>query len=191
MDDPCRDVVSRPESPHMNKEVVLEAYKAACLVVDWAKAVDSGLDDDGRRGLEEEMDKWAFLERISRPEVTDYGQIEDPVMLMSILASLELALLLSADKTESFAIRREWQKLSRWMREKHGLDADPCALSSISVAWRESEMPVARALTFIFEHMPELKSGWNEGGADALSDYLYLLWLKAREGRATDGGAGA
>ncbi|MDI6831701.1 MAG: hypothetical protein QME88_10245 [Actinomycetota bacterium] len=159
---------------------MLEAYKAACLVVDWTKAVTTGLDD-GRQGLDEEMDKWAFLEQISRPEVKDYGQIADPVRLLSITASLELALLLSADKSENFAIRREWQKLVRWLRERHDLDVGPYALASISMAWPEDEMPVGRALKFIFEHMPELRSGWNEGGANALNDYLYLLWLRAKE----------
>jgi hypothetical protein len=181
MDGLCRNGEPRPESPHINKDIVLESYKAACLVVDWAKAVTAVPDGGGRTQLDSELDKWSFLEYVSRPDVVDYEQIDDPVRLLSVMAGLELVLLLSADKEEAFSTRREWQKLGRWMNERYGLDANAFALTSIDLTWPEGSMPIAKALMFIFEHMPELKSGWNEGGADALNDYLYVLWLEARE----------
>jgi len=181
MDDLRRDGVSDLEAPYINKEIVLESYKAACLVIDWAKAVAEGGDCMGPRSLDSELDKWSFLEHLSSPEVVDYDQIEDPVRLLSVMAGLELVLLLSADKEEAFSVRREWQKLGKWMHQRYGLDASAFALTSINLTWPEDSMPIAKTLMFIFEHMPELKSGWNEGGADALNDYLYVLWLEARE----------
>lgn len=180
-DDLCLEGVPSLEAPHINKEIVLESYKAACLVIDWSNAVTAAGDGGAQNGLDCELDKWSFLEYLSRPEVVIYGQIDDPLRLLSVMASLELALMLSTDREEAFCIRREWQKLGKWINERYGRDTNAFAPGSLNLSWPEDAMSIAKTLAFMFEHLPELKSGWNEGGADALSDYLYVLWLEARE----------
>ncbi|RJP34907.1 MAG: hypothetical protein C4536_01850 [Actinobacteria bacterium] len=174
------EAAPRPRVPQMNKRIVMESYKAACLLLDWVRAAT--LESMAREASMSNagLAKWSFLEYMSRPEVTSYAQIEDRTRLLQILAGLELALLLSADKEESFTIRREWQKLGKWMRENHCLDPIACGLDFKALMGDEVDLSASKTLVFLIEHMPELKSGWNEGGADALNDYLYVLWLEVR-----------
>ena len=177
------DAAPRPQTPFMNKGIVLESFKAACLLIDWAKAVTAERME--RRPLEagSGLDKWSFLEYMARPEVVSYGQIRDPQHLLQIMAGLELALLLSAEKDEAFEIRREWQKLGRWMREHDLTDPAVSGLTFNNIVGDDGNVPLSKDLIgFMIEHLPELKYGWSEGGADALNDYLYVLWLEARGG---------
>ena len=174
------DTAPRTQTPVMNKAIVLESYKAVCLLIDWVRAVVAEREGRVPAHCGEGLDRWSFLEHISGPEVVNYGQIDSPERLRRIMAGLELALLLTAEKGEAFEVRREWQKLWRWMNERY--DSDPAAsgLTFINFMTGEGEMAVSEALLFMIEHLPEMKSGWSEGGADALNDYLYVMWLEAR-----------
>jgi hypothetical protein len=161
---------------------VLESYKAACLLVDWVMAVIAGGMSVDSLLSGSRWEKWLFLDYISKPDVVSYEHVRDREKLLLIMAGLELALLLSTEKDESFAIRREWQKLGRWMSANHGVDPAAHGLSFVSLMKDEDEANVSKALIFMIEHLPELKFGWSEGRSDALDDYLYVLWLEARQG---------
>lgn len=176
------EAAPRPQTPFMNKAVVMESYKAVCLLIDWVRAVKA--ERTGRVAVESGsgLDKWSLLEYLSRPEVVSYEQIADAERLMHILAGLEMALMLTAEKEEAFEVRREWQKLWRWMNERCRPDRAGAGLTFINLMCDEGDMSAGEALAFMIEHMPELKSGWSEGGADALNDYLYVMWLEARGG---------
>jgi len=166
----------------MNKRIVLESYKAACLLLDWVTTLAAGDPVSDPLPSESNLQRWALIDYLSRPEVVSYDQIADGERLLQIMAGLEVALMLSAHKDESFAIRREWQKLGRWVRDTYHIDSAARGINFINLILAEENADISRALVFLIEHMPELRSGWSEGGADALNDYLYVLWLDAREG---------
>ncbi len=177
------EAVPRQQAPFMNKGVVLESYKAVCLLIDWVRAVLAERVDGGPISTGAALDKWSILEHISRTEVVSYGQIADTQHLLRIMAGLEFALLLSGEKDEAFEIRREWQKLGRWMNLHYNKETALSGPIFMNLLCDLGEVPRREAMAFMFEHMPELKSGWKEGGADALNDYLYVLWLEARGGQ--------
>jgi len=166
----------------MNKGIVLESYKAACLLLDWVTTLAAGDPADEPLPSGSNLDRWALIDYLSRPEVVSYDQIGDRDRLLQIMAGLEVALMLSARKEESFAIRREWQKLGRWIRSTHHIDPEAQGINFINLILAEEIADIPKVLVFMIEHMPELRSGWSEGGADALNDYLYVLWLDAKEG---------
>ncbi len=181
MDKTSYEASPEPDAPGMDKRIVLESYKAACLVSDWIGAVTSEYMPPDTLSSHASLERWSFLEYLSRPEVASYGQVEDGERLRQILAGLELSLLLSTDKGESFAVRREWLKLGRWMRESLHFDSAACSLNLSALMGEGPDTQASRILAFLIEHLPELRAGWREGRADALNDYLYILWLEARE----------
>ena len=172
----------RQHVPHMNKRIVLESYKAACLLLDWVTTLAA--EDPVYEPLpsQSNLERWALVDYLSRPEVVSYDQIGDRERLLQLMAGLEVALMLSARKDESFAIRREWKKLAGWLRDTHHIDPAVQGISFINIILAEENADITKAMVFMIEHMPELRSGWSEGGADALNDYLYVLWLDAKEG---------
>ncbi|MFW6113409.1 MAG: hypothetical protein ACOC78_00605 [Actinomycetota bacterium] len=172
-------------STPIDKGIVLESFKAACLFVGWARSIEeraagSTVWDEADEELEVDLERWSFLETLNSEGTRLYEQIDDPTLLMAIMASLELALLLSANKDEVFHLRREWQKLGRWMKVRYGADPTSEGRTYIEAAQGEI-MPLRKALYLLVEHMPELKQGWNEGGAEGLKDYMLVLWLSSQK----------
>src|SRR4030042_3223008 len=110
----------------VDKRLVIEAYKAACILIDWSESIpnkschkDKGahLDLD----LEEDLNRWAFLENLFRDDLLYYDQIEEPSRLKAVMASLDLALLLTTRKKDRVSIRRERRKLSGWLKRRKGI----------------------------------------------------------------------
>ena len=181
------DVAGGSEAPAINKLVVLEAYKAACLVIAWARSIEektAGRTVGGELDaeLESDLDRWAFLETLDHKDICSYDQIDDAARLMGIMASLELAMMLSAQRDEVFSIRREWQRLGKWMKDFYGID--PVSEGQTYIEFVSEEIiPLSQSRYYLMEHMPELKQGWNEGGAEGLKDYMLVLWLSIDSGK--------
>jgi len=171
----------------INKELVLDSLKAACLIGSWARWVKSGPAPDAEgctgNGLEEDLESWTLVEELSRPGITTYDQVVEPQALGAIMTGLSVALLLSSDKYEYFEIRREWYKIGRWLKEEHGIEPGEhvCALLDDSAA---SILSVEKNLDVIAKYLPELKQGWSDGRADGVQDYLTVMRLRLVAGNA-------
>ncbi len=168
----------------MDKRLVIEAYKAACILIDWSESIpnkschkDKGahLDLD----LEEDLNRWAFLENLFRDDLLYYDQIEEPSRLKAVMASLDLALLLTTRKKDRVSIRRERRKLSGWLKRRYGITSAKEGGTLLDSAF-EAEMPIAEALGGLIELLPKLQRSWSEAGADGMNDYLLIAWLCGR-----------
>lgn len=185
MDDNRSAPGCKPEALGINKGILLDSFKAACLVASWARSVNR--NPDGRptariedAELDEDMAQWSILEALSRDELRSYDQLEDPDQLVALMSGLSLTLLLSSDRAEAYSIRREWAKIGAWLKLRYSLDPALPGSTFLDLAREGLAMPVESAY-LVVEHMPELKQGWDEGGAEGVRDYLTVLSLGMRE----------
>jgi hypothetical protein len=176
-----------PDALVINKQVVLDSFKAACLIASWARSVHArftgtarGVIDDTE--LNEDLAQWSVLEALSADDIRTYDQVEDPRRLLAVMSGLSLTMLLSSDKTEAYRIRREWIKIRTLLRERHRLDLSLPGNTFLDLAREGLSMP-SEGVYLVLEHMPELKQGWDEGGADGVRDYLTVLSLGMRDRR--------
>jgi len=171
----------------INKGLVLDSLKTACLIGSWARWVKSAPAGNGGgftdNELEEDLESWTLVVELSNPGVATYDQVLEPQALGAIMTGLSVALLLSSDKNEYFEIRREWYKIGRWLKEEHGIEPGEhvCALLDDSAA---SILSVEKNLDVIAKYLPELKQGWSDGRADGVQDYLTVMRLRLVAGNA-------
>lgn len=176
--------VLEPEGLYINKEIVIDSLKAVCLIGSWIRALknDPGngemdLDDEE---LSADLEQWALLEKLISPDLAAYDQLEDPADLASIMVGLSTALVLSSDRAEYFEIRREWNKIGSRLKDGHGIDVFATESTFLEAAGK-GLMPAPNSLQVLVEYMPELKQGWNAGGAEGVRDYLTVVGLGRKE----------
>jgi hypothetical protein len=93
------------------------------------------------------------------------------------MTGLSVALLLSSDKHEYFAIRREWHKIERWLKSEHGVEPGEHGWTLLDNS-SSSLVSAETSLDVIGKYLPELKQGWNDGKAAGVQDYLTVMRLK-------------
>lgn len=170
------------EKLEINKEVVLDSLRASRLIDCWVAGRQSERRGPGHRAFtaEEELEIWVLFETLSGEQISGYDQIDDPESLASVMAGLSLALLLSSDNAECFAIRREWRKISYWLTEHYGIEVESPGTSLIEAS---SQWLLSRGggLEMVAEYLPELKQGWSSGGAEGVRDYLTVIDLREKQ----------
>lgn len=176
-----------PDALIINKQIVLDSFKAACLIASWARSVHRRLAGGARlviddADLSEDLAQWSILEALSGDDIRTYDQVEDPAQLLAVMSGLSLTMLLSSDKAEAYRIRREWIKIRTMLKERHQLDLALPGNTFLDLARQGLSMP-AEGVYLVVEHMPELKQGWDDGGADGVRDYLTVLSLGLRDRR--------
>lgn len=171
----------------INKQIALDSFKAACLIASWARSVRRRFAGDGRVAMHdddiaEDLDQWSILEAISSDDIRTYDQLNDATHLVALMSGLSLTMLLSSDKAEAYRIRREWIKIRTLLKERHERDLALPGNTFLDLARVGLSMP-AEGVYLVVEHMPELKQGWEDGGADGVRDYLTVLSLGLRDRR--------
>lgn len=170
----------------MNKAIVIDATKAACLVRCWtstwpghASATGSPRSDTFEAELEACLEDWQLVEFISSPEILRYDQLNGIEDAFRISQALAVTMLLSSDKDEYLEIRRELQKIACWIETRYDIDTHglPHSLQ------QDNRMnPCYEDLQAIVRYLPELKQGWNEARAEGVQDYLTVLSLRLNSG---------
>ncbi|MFH1150380.1 MAG: hypothetical protein V1748_07890 [Actinomycetota bacterium] len=179
--------LEEPMGPIINKEIVLESTKAAFLIGSWTRSRERELAGCASETLDEdelgvELQRWSLLEILSHDDISSYDRLPEAEHLVSVLTGLSVALLLSSDEGEYFAIRREWNKVTGWLKVGHGIDLSAPGTTLMDI---DGDGPIhsAESLQLIVEYIPELKRGWQSGGSEGVRDYLTVLSLGLKEKR--------
>jgi hypothetical protein len=181
MNDKSSSTGTRSQLLQINKDLVLDSLNAACLIGSWARWVKSTATL--RPGewpdleMEQDIECWSLVVELSRLELTSYDQVNQPDKLAAIMTGLSVALLLSSDKHEYFAIRREWHKIERWLKSEHGVEPGEHGWTLLDNS-SSSLVSAETSLDVIGKYLPELKQGWNDGKAAGVQDYLTVMRLK-------------
>ncbi|MHB8894462.1 MAG: hypothetical protein ACYC99_04685 [Candidatus Geothermincolia bacterium] len=177
------DAETKTRQLEINRAVVVDALKAACLIKSWVRSAKSDprrsefADDD----MAIDMYGWELVESLTRGHPGRYDEVQSSEDLLTILDALSVSLFLSSEKEEYFAIRRELNKIKLWLKEAYGVDSgDPLRPSATDGNGADSSY---QELQMIVKYLPELKQGWSEARADGIQDYLTVLSLGMNQKR--------